>query len=209
MKKTNRTFPKKRIPLIVLMLLTVALLCTSCQQGTKSLYLRSSRAGGSGEKSNVVDITIPHQSVQVTDPNTVTVTIGLGGDMKISAHENQTAVLEIDAEGCLINGVADLFEKEYPDYFEDTDYRATVEEHYWSYPTKTPNYFEDIEITLPTGECCGQIDVTLYIKEDLYEGYTAEVIVYYASNGNVIWFSERALSEVDQKDRPVSVDQKR
>ncbi len=206
---TNRMLSPKRGVLILLMLLTLSLLCASCQQGTKSLYLRSSRAGGSGEKSNVVDITIPHQSVQVTDPNTVTVTIGLGGDMKISAHENQTAVLEIDAEGCLINGVADLFEKEYPDYFEDTDYRATVEEHYWSYPTKTPNYFEDIEITLPTGECRGQIDVTLYIKEDLYEGYTAEVIVYYASNGNVIWFSERALSEVDQKDRPVSVDQKR
>ena len=209
MKKPNRTFPKKRIPLIVLMLLTVSLLCTSCQQGTKSLYLRSSRAGGSGEKSNVVDITIPHQSIQVTDPNTVTVTIGLGGDMKISAHENQTAVLEIDAEGCLINGVADLFEKEYTDYFTNADLRATVEERYWGYPIKTPNYFESIEITLPTGECRGQIDVTLYIKEDLYEGYTAEVIVYYASNGNVIWFSERALSEVDQKDRPVSVDQKR
>ena len=206
---THRMFSPKRRVLIVLMLLTFSLLCASCQQGTKSLYLRSSRAGGGGEKYNVVDITIPHQSVQVTDPNTVTVTIGLGGDMKISAHENQTAVLEIDAEGCLINGVADLFEKEYPDYFEDTDYRATVEEHYWSYPTKTPNYFENMEITLPTGECRGQIDVTLYIKEDLYEGYTAEVIVYYASNGNVIWFSERALKEVDQKDRPVSVDQKR
>ena len=206
---THRMFSPKRRILIVLMLLTVTLLCTSCQQGTKSLYLRSSRAGGSGEKYNVVDITIPHQSVQVTDPNTVTVTIGLGGDMKISAHENQTAVLEIDAEGCLINGVEDLFEKEYHDYFTNTDFRATVEEHYWSYPTKTPNYFENIEITLPTGECRGQIDVTLYIKEDLYEGYTAEVTVYYASNGNVIWFSERALSEVDQKDRPVSVDQKR
>ena len=206
---THRMLSPKRGVLIVLMLLIFSVLCTSCQQGTKSLYLRSSRAGGGGEKSNVVDITIPHQSVQVTDPNTVTVTIGLGGDMKISAHENQTAVLEIDAEGCLINGVADLFEKEYHDYFTNTDYRATVEEHYWSYPTKTPNYFEDIEITLPMGECRGQIDVTLYIKEDLYEGYTAEVTVYYASNGNVIWFSERALSEVDQKDRPVSVDQKR
>lgn len=206
---THRMLSPKRGVLIVLMLLIFSVLCTSCQQGTKSLYLRSSRAGGSGEKSNVVDITIPHQSVQVTDPNTVTVTIGLGGDMKISAHENQTAVLEIDAEGCLINGVADLFEKEYHDYFTNTDLRATVEEHYWSYPTKTPNYFENIEITLPTGECRGQIDVTLYIKEDLYEGYTAEVIVYYASNGNVIWFSERALKEVDQKDRPVSVDQKR
>ena len=206
---THRMLSPKRGVLILLMLLTVTLLCASCQQGTDPLYLRSSRAGGSGEKSNVVDITIPHQSVQVTDPNTVTVTIGLGGDMKISAHENQTAVLEIDAEGCLINGVADLFEKEYPDYFEDTDYRATVEERYWGYPTKTPNYFEDIEITLPAGECRGQIDVTLYIKEDLYEGYTAEVTVYYASNGNVIWFSERALSEVDQKDRPISVDQKR
>ena len=206
---THRMLSPKRGVLIVLMLLTVTLLCASCQQGTKYLYLRSSRAGGSGEKMNVVDITIPHQSVQVTDSNTVTVTIGLGGDMKISAHENQTAVLEIDAEGCLINGVADLFEKEYTDYFTNTDFRATVEEHYWSYPTKTPNYFEDIEITLPTGECRGQIDVTLYIKEDLYEGYTAEVTVYYASNGNVIWFSERALKEVDQKDRPVSVDQKR
>lgn len=206
---THRMLSPKRGVLIVLMLLIFSVLCTSCQQGTKSLYLRSSRAGGSGEKSNVVDITIPHQSVQVTDPNTVTVTIGLGGDMKISAHENQTAVLEIDAEGCLINGVADLFEKEYTDYFTNADFRATVEEHYWSYPTKTPNYFEDIEITLPTGECRGQIDVTLYIKEDLYEGYTAEVTVYYASNGNVIWFGERALKEVDQKDRPVSVDQKR
>ena len=206
---THRMFSPKRRVLILLMLLTVSLLCASCQQGTDHLYLRSSRAGGSGEKSNVVDITIPHQSVQVTDPNTVTVTIGLGGDMKISAHENQTAVLEIDAEGCLINGVADLFEKEYPDYFEDEDYRATVEERYWGYPTKTPNYFENIEITLPTGECRGQIDVTLYIKEDLYEGYTAEVTVYYASNGNVIWFDERALSEVDEKDRPVSADQRR
>lgn len=206
---TNRMLSPKRGVLILLMLLTFSLLCASCQQGTDPLYLRSSRAGGGGEKMNVVDITIPHQSVQVTDPNTVTVTIGLGGDMKISAHENQTAVLEIDAEGCLINGVADLFEKEYHDYFTNTDFRATVEEHYWSYPTKTPNYFENIEITLPTGECRGQIDVTLYIKEDLYEGYTAEVIVYYASNGNVIWFSERALKEVDQKDRPVSVDQKR
>ena len=114
MKKTNRTFPKKRIPLIVLTLLTVSLLCCSCQQGTKSLYLRSSRAGGSGEKSNVVDITIPHQSVQVTDPNTVTVTVGLGGDMKISAHETQTAVLKIEAEGCLINGVEDLYERNTP-----------------------------------------------------------------------------------------------
>ena len=206
---THRMFSPKRRVLIVLMLLTVTLLCASCQQGTDPLYLRSSRAGGSGEKSNVVDITIPHQSVQVTDPNTVTVTIGLGGDMKISAHENQTAVLEIDAEGCLINGVADLFEKEYTDYFTNADFRATVEEHYGRYPTKTPNYFENMEITLPTGECRGQIDVTLYIKEDLYEGYTAEVTVYYASNGNVIWFSERALKEVDQKDRPVSVDQKR
>ena len=157
----------------------------------------------------MVDITIPHQSVQVTDPNTVTVTVGLGGDMKISAHENQTAVLKIEAGGCLINGVEDLYEKEYSDYFENTDFRATVEKHYWSYPTKTPNYFEDVEITLPTGECRGQIDVTLYIKEDLYEGYTAEVTVYYASNGNVIWFDERALSEVDEKDRPVSVDQRR
>ena len=209
MKKTNRTFPKKRIPLIVLTLLAVTLLCTSCQQGTKSLYLRSSRAGGSGEKSNVVDITIPHQSVQVTDPNTVTVTIGLGGDMKISAHENQTAVLKIEAGGCLINGVEDLYEKEYSDYFENTDFRATVEERYWGYPTKTPNYFEDVEITFPTGECKGWIVITLYIKEELYEGYTAEVTVYYASNGNVIWFDERALSEVDEKGRPVSVDQKR
>ena len=209
MNSANRRIYRKRVPGLLSMLLAVTLLCCSCQQGTKSLYLRSSRAGGSGEKSNVVDITIPHQSVQVTDPNTVTVTIGLGGDMKISAHENQTAVLEIDAEGCLINGVADLFEKEYTDYFTNADFRATVEERYWGYPTKTPNYFENIEITLPTGECRGQIDVTLYIKEDLYEGYTAEVTVYYASNGNVIWFSERALKEVDQKDRPVSVDQKR
>ena len=209
MNSANRRIYRKRVPGLLSMLLAVSLLCISCQQGTKSLYLRSSRAGGSGEKSNVVDITIPHQSVQVTDPNTVTVTIGLGGDMKISAHENQTAVLEIEAGGCLINGVEDLYEKEYSDYFENTDFRATVEKHYWSYPTKTPNYFEDVEITLPTGECRGQIDVTLYIKEDLYEGYTAEVTVYYASNGNVIWFDERALSEVDEKDRPVSVDQKR
>ena len=209
MNSANRRIYRKRVPGLLSMLLTVSLLCTSCQQGTKSLYLRSSRAGGSGEKSNVVDITIPHQSVQVTDPNTVTVTVGLGGDMKISAHENQTAVLKIEAGGCLINGVEDLYEKEYSDYFENTDFRATVEKHYWSYPTKTPNYFENFEITLPTGECRGRIDVTLYIKEDLYEGYTAEVTVYYASNGNVIWFSERALSEVDEKDRPVSADQRR
>ncbi len=190
----------------LILLLIISLLCTSCQQGTKPFYARSRPAGGSGEKDNVVDITIAHQSMQVTDPNVVTFTIGMGGNMKIEAHKNETMVLQIDAEGCLINGVEDLFEKEYSDYFENELFRATVKEHYWSYPTKTPNYFEDFEITFPSGECKGRINITLYIKEDLYEGYTAEISFYYASNGTVIWFNEHALLEVDQYNRPVRAD---
>lgn len=204
MGEEGYTFPVKRGSLILLLIFS--LLCTSCQQGTEPFYVRSSRAGGGGEKYNVVDVTIAHQSMQVTDPNVVTFTIGMGGNAKPAAHENESMFLEISAEGCLINGVEDLFENEYPDYYENEAFRATVEEHYWRYPTKTPNYFEDFEITFPSGECRGKITITLYSIDSPLENYRAELTIYYASNGTVFWFSDSALREVDQNNRPVRVD---
>lgn len=185
------------------------LLYPSCGKGDQPFYDISARAGGGGEKENVIDLSISTQCVSVTDTTTVTVTVGMGGDARVEAHKGETMVLKISADGCLINGAENVFEKEYPDYYEDTKYRATVEKSNWNYPKKTPNYFEDFEIVFPAGECRGLIDLELYNKDNAGENYTAELTVYYASNGSVLWISDSALSEVDEKGRPVSVDQPR
>ncbi len=195
--------------LTCILLLLAMLLCSSCEKGNKSYYDISARASGAGEKQNVIDLSISTQCVSVTDTATVTFTVGMGGDGRVEAHEGETMVLKISADGCLINGTENVFEKEYPDYYEDTKYRATVEESYWSYPKKTPNYFEDFEIVFPEGAYSGRIDLELYNKDETGENFTAELTVYYASNGSVLWFSDSALLEVDDKDRPVSADQPR
>lgn len=193
----------------VILLLLALLLCSSCGKGNQPFYDISARASGAGEKENVIDLSISTQCISVTDTATVTFTVGMGGDSRVEAHKGETMVLRISAGGCLINGAENVFEKEYPDYYEDTKYRATVEKRYWGYPKKTPNYFEDFEITFPEGAYSGLIDLELYNKDNAGENYTAELTVYYASNGNVLWFSDFALSEVDEKGRPVSADQPR
>ena len=195
--------------LTCILLLLAMLLYPSCGKGDKPFYDISARAGGGGEKENVIDLSISTQCVSVTDTTTVTVTVGMGGDARVEAHKGETMVLKISADGCLINGTEDVLEKEYPDFYEDTKYRATVEESNWNYPKKTPNYFEDFEIVFPAGECRGLIDLELYNKDNAGENYKAELTVYYASNGSVLWISDSALSEVDEKGRPVSVDQPR
>ncbi len=194
---------------ICILLLLSLLLCSSCGKGDKPFYDISARAGGAGEKQNVIDLSVPTQCVSVTDTTSVTVTVGMGGDGRVEAHQGETMVLKISADGCLINGAENVLEKEYPDYYEDAKYRATVEESNWNYPKKTPNYFEDFEITFPEEACSGWIDLELYNKDETGENFTAELTVYYASNGSVLWFSDSALLEVDDKDRPVSADQPR
>ena len=195
--------------LTCILLLLAMLLCPSCGKGDQPFYDISARAGGGGEKENVIDLSIPTQRVSVTDTATVTFTVGMGGDARVEAHKGETMVLKISADGCLINGAENVFEKEYPDYYEDTKYRATVEESNWNYPKKTPNYFEDFEITFPEGAYSGWINLELYNKDTPGENFIAELTVYYASNGSVVWFSDSALLEVDDKDRPVSADQPR
>ena len=204
---------KKHLTLRILALAAALLVAVaslaSCGKGNKPFYDISARASGAGEKESVIDLSVATQRISVNDTTTVTVTVGMGGDARMEAHKGETMVLKISADGCLINGAENMLEKEYSDFYEDTKYRATVEEFYWGYPKKTPNYFEDFEITFPAGECRGCIDLELYNKDNAGDNYTAELTVYYASNGSVLWISDSALSEVDAKGRPVSVDQPR
>lgn len=219
MKKANFTLPRKKGSLFLLLLLTLSLLCTSCgPNGSKPYYECSPRADVGGETHTVVDVTIPRQCVDVTDPNVVTLTVGMGGDFKPELYQQMSAVLRITAKGCLINGTEDFLEIEYPNCFGDEDFLPTVEENRWTYPVKTPNFYEDFEITFPTEECTGSIVISLYIADtSRWQGTTREPIqgvllgfgkisFHYASNGTVIWFNDRPLRRVDENNRPVSVD---
>lgn len=218
MKKANFTLPRKKGSLFLLLLLTLSLLCTSCgPNGSKPYYECSPRADGSGGVATVVDVTIPRQCVEVTDPNVVTFTIGMGSDWKPELYPQMTAILRIKAEGCLINGTEDVLEIKYPRCFDNEDFRPTVEENRWTYPALIPNFYEDVEITFPTGECKGFIYIRLYVvdpslwpdnKNRYPQGGLLESVKFdfnYASNGTVIWFSDKPLSEVDEDNRPVRV----
>lgn len=220
MKTANFTLPRKKCLLLLLLLLTLSLLCTSCgPNGSKPYYRCTPRADsgvGLGESHTVVDVTIPRQCVDVTDPNVVTLTVGMGGDFKPELYQQMSAVLRITAKGCLINGTEDFLEIEYPNCFGDEDFLPTVEENRWTYPVKTPNFYEDFEITFPTEECTGSIVISLYIADtSRWQGTTREPIqgvlldygkisFHYASNGTVIWFADYIL-RVDENNRPVNL----
>ena len=218
MKQVNCVSHRKKCLLLLLLLLTLSLLCTSCgPNGSKPYYECSPRADGSGGVATVVDVTIPRQCVEVTDPNVVTFAIGMGSNWKPELYPQMTAILRIKAEGCLINGTEDVLEIEYPRCFDNEDFRPTVEENRWTYPALIPNFYEDVEITFPTGEFKGIIYISLYVVDpSLWPDNTnrypqggllerAKIDFYYASNGTVIWFSDKSLSEVDEDNRPVRV----
>ena len=219
MKQGNCVSHRKKCLLLLLLLLTLSLLCTSCgPNGSKPYYECSPRADGSGGVATVVDVTIPRQCVEVTDPNVVTFTIGMGSIWKPELYPPMTAILRIKAEGCLINGTEDVLEIKYPRCFDNADFLPTVEENRWTYPALIPNVYENVEITFPTGECKGGIYISLYIADtSRWQGTINEPIqgvlldygkisFHYASNGTVIWFNDRPLRRVDENNRPVRVD---
>ncbi len=188
-------------------LLTIALcLCalSGCAQ-EKGFYLKSRKAGAWGENTHVVDVTSEQSKYDASSSCTVTFSVGLGSGGNRASRAGESMWLQITADGCLIGESEDVYEKEYPDYFEDDKYAATVKEHFLGYPDKTPNYFEDVTITFPQGECSGSVSVRLYGEEE-GNNDIAELTFYYASNGEVLCLGERAIHEVSESGKPIYVD---
>ena len=130
-----------------LSILIVLLLCISVFAGCSKedqFYLKSSKAGSWGENTHVVDVSSTQSKYDISNSRMITFSVGLGGSGNFANRAEESMWLEITAEGCLIGESEGVFEKEYSDYFEDEIYVANVKDHFWGYPDKTPNYFEEL-----------------------------------------------------------------
>ncbi len=185
---------------ILSFLFITCFLLSACGQNNEPFYHKSRMAGGPGEYSNVIDVSIEKRSISVSEKTVVTLKIGIGGDRN---HDEESMFLEISAEGCKINDVENIFEKEYSDFYTDEKYDVDVKERWIGYPEKTPNYYETFDITFPSTECSGEIVIKLIDKIHDQEGQTVTLTVYYASNGSVLWFSEEVIRKIDNNNKPI------
>ncbi len=191
-----------------LLTIFVIILCLAAFSGCtndEKFYLKSRKAGSWGENIHVVDVSSTQSKYDISASRTISFSVGLGGSGNFANRANESMWLEITAEGCLIGENEGVFEKEYSDYFEDEIYVANVKEHFWGYPDKTPNYFEELSITFPEGECQGNVRIRLYGEAE-GNNEIAEIIFYYASNGSVLCMSEKVIHEVNENGKPIYVD---
>ncbi len=194
----------KRILFVLLAVLLCITAFSSCANDER-FYLKSSKAGSWGENTHVVDVSSTQSKYDISNSCMITFSVGLGGSGNFANRAEESMWLEITAEGCLIGESEGVFEKEYSDYFEDEIYVANVKDHFWGYPDKTPNYFEELSITFPEGECKGNVKIRLY-GEDEGNNEIAELTFYYASNGSVLCLSEKVIHEVSENGKPIYVD---
>lgn len=181
----------------------MCMLC-ACQQAESeepdaAYYVKSRKADGSGEKDNVIEIVVPSKRITLAEELKVTMQLGIGGRGKKVLDGTEKIWLEIEAENCVINSLENYLKKDYEDFFINDIYRPDIVEHYWGYPDKTPNYYEDLEITFPDGECSGRIEFTLYevVNIDSYDLTT--VTLYYAKTDTIIVFSADSETDAYQK----------
>ena len=194
----------KRTLFIILAVLISITAFSSCSDDER-FYLKSNKAGSWGENIHVVDVSSTQSKYDISVSRTITFSVGIGGSGNYANRADESMWLEITAEGCLIEENEDVFEKEYSEYFKNEIDVANVKEHFWGYSDKTPNYFEELSITFPEGECKGNVKIRLYGEEE-GNNEIAELTFYYASNGSVLCLSDKVILEVSEKGKPIYAD---
>ena len=188
----------KRTLCVLVMLGIMSSFC-ACQQEIDSFYVKSRKADGSGGKANVVDVLIEKEILSICESAQVIVKLGVGGADKKQLDGTEEVWLEIEAEGCIINGKENVYKNVYEDFYTNDIYRPDVVEHYFAYDDKTPNYYEDVEIVFGDGDCSGTIKCVLYDRYDEWSIIPTDVKIYYAKNENIIVFSAESEYDAQQK----------
>lgn len=179
----------------------LALLC-ACNGKKEDFYIKSKAAYEGGEILQVIDISAESQTFQIVNGKPIVLKMGIGGEEKVLSPASDgirsSMWIEISSEGCVINGVKDKYEKEYPDYCSDEKYRPRIQKSkiLW-YDIRYPKYYESLEIFFPEGECVGVIEFLLWDKINSTLSDTAELKLYFAKTNNVLVISQRNINVSD------------
>ncbi len=191
MKKTTKIYLK--ISASLLILLIFALSFTACGNGDNSFYAKSADAQAvAGELNDVVAFRVESNPYDFAFGEEIKVMIGIGCKNQLDVYKDRKVYLQISADGCTVNGSESII-KEFPDYY-DPKYLATVEEKFFGYDEKFPQYFEEYGIVIDVTAPRGRIKIQLFDEED--HKLTTELTVYYAAEGDILWFAEKQITDI-------------
>lgn len=189
---------RKRIALI----LVVGIMCilSACQQETDtSFYVKSSIAMGDSAVDRVIDARIDKDTIVINDVEAIPIEVGFGAPKLAWLDGTENTWISVEAEGCIIAGQKDLYQKKYDDFYTNEIYRPTEKGRWFGYPVISPNYFEVIEVIFPQGECVGDVVFTL---NNLCPNGHVDIIsvsLYYAKTDSIIVFSGEATYDAERK----------
>lgn len=186
------------IILIILIILGILISLSAPEKEDDSFYVKSRNVVGDGGAKNVIDALIENKQMTLDDSATIIVKVGFGGGGKQWLDGTENTWLSIEAEGCVINGQSDVYEKKYEDFYTNDIYRHSEKEQMWNYPEMTPNYYEEIEIAFPKSVCSGKLSFVLYDQIDEWSIIPTEVKIYYAKTDEQIAFSEESVDMAAQ-----------
>lgn len=175
-------------------ILMIGLLMLSACRKEDGFYVKSRAAYEGGEIYHVIEISSTNTVFKIEDGQSIILKIGVGGDVNPildSAEKRETMWLEISGSGCTINDSFGKYIKEYPDYFTDEKYRASIQdEKSFGYSVRLPQYYEDLKIIFPEGNSFGSIEFLLWDGVHMNYEDTAKVSFYYAKNGTTLIISK-------------------
>lgn len=185
----------------IAMILCVMFSFCACEQEDTSFCAKSSNVVGDAGKGEVISAEIKAEVLDISEHNIVSVKMGFGGRKKNTLDGTENTWVSIEGQGCIINGQSDKYEKKYDDFHTNDIYRHSEKERLWglTYPDLIPNYFEDVEVIFPEGECVGEL---IFRFNDLLPNGSvdyATVSIYYAKTDTIIVFSAEADYDAERK----------
>lgn len=160
-----------------------------------------------GDVQNVVVALDMGELIQpLSEDNQIQATFGFGGNKPYEKPTGNTAWVTIQADGCMINGSADIWSKTFDDFYENDVFTMDEEEsHMFAIPytslVYTPKYYEDFWIEFPDADCTGEIKIMGYYlnrnsgQYGNLENTSVRAIVYYAKQGETIAFSNQSVAK--------------
>ena len=192
---------KKLIAIFMILGIMSSLVACKVEVVDTSFYVKSSIAVGDGITSDVITASVDNETLDIEETRCVQVVVGFGGGATRFATEEEKTWVMIEAQGCVIEGSVDSYQKYYPDFHTDDVYRPNENVGIWGAlrPNLFPNYFETFEIVFPEGECVGEVLFNLNNTEFNGHVQITTVSLYYAKNDKIIVFDEESAFFAQRK----------
>lgn len=171
---------------IALLFLVCALLFCGCAR-PKGVSVKTSR-GEYFKHAMVIEASIDQCEWDLSESSVVTFAIGFGARRQNRIDGDEKAWVEIESDGCVINGMETHYKKEYENFFIDSAYHMIEKEVWFGIDERYPQYYEQIEITFPKEDCEGKIFFQLHKTFQTSHLITEVCIAYTIKDGVLILF---------------------